>query len=118
MPGYFVKQLRSLMRRAWNSGQIHGFILPTLLVCSCLALLANAAGAAPPSGKLPVAATIVPLGDFCQKIGGDLVQVQVLIPPGASPHVFEPPPSVMARRPRPGCSYISAPAWNLGRPSC
>jgi zinc transport system substrate-binding protein len=43
-----------------------------------------------------VAATIVPLGDFCQKIGGGLVQVQVLIPPGASPHVFEPPPSVMA----------------------
>jgi zinc transport system substrate-binding protein len=39
----------------------------------------------------------VPLGDFCQKIGGDLVQVQVLIPPGASPHVFEPSPSVMAK---------------------
>ena len=55
------------------------------------------AGAAAPSGKLLVAATIVPLGDFCQKIGGDLVQVQVLIPPGASPHVFEPAPSVMAR---------------------
>jgi zinc transport system substrate-binding protein len=44
-----------------------------------------------------VAATIVPLGDFCQRLGGDLVQVQVLIPPGASPHVFEPAPSVMAR---------------------
>ena len=39
----------------------------------------------------------MPLGDFCQKIGGDLVQVQVLIPPGASPHLFEPAPSVMAR---------------------
>jgi zinc transport system substrate-binding protein len=44
-----------------------------------------------------VAATIVPLGDFCRQIGGDLVRVQVLIPPGASPHVFEPAPSVMAR---------------------
>jgi len=44
-----------------------------------------------------VVATIVPLGDFCRKIGGDLVQVQVLIPPGASPHVFEPAPSVMAK---------------------
>jgi zinc transport system substrate-binding protein len=62
-----------------------------------LTLLAGPAGAAPPAGKLLVAATIVPLGDFCQKIGGDLVQVQVLIPPGASPHVFEPAPSVMAR---------------------
>ena len=62
-----------------------------------LALLVGPASAAPPAGKLLVAATIVPLGDFCQKIGGDLVQVQVLIPPGASPHAFEPAPSVMAR---------------------
>jgi zinc transport system substrate-binding protein len=54
------------------------------------------ARAAPPAGKLLVAATIVPLGDFCQRLGGDLVQVQVLIPPGASPHLFEPAPSVMA----------------------
>jgi zinc transport system substrate-binding protein len=51
----------------------------------------------PPAGKLLVAATIVPLGDFCRRLGGDLVQVQELIPPGASPHLFEPAPSVMAR---------------------
>jgi len=55
------------------------------------------AAAAAPEGKLLVAATILPLGDFCRKIGGDLVQVQVLIPLGASPHVFEPAPSVMAK---------------------
>jgi zinc transport system substrate-binding protein len=97
MPRYVVKQLRCLMRRAWSRGLIPGSILATLLACSGPALLVNAAGAEAPAGKLPVAATIVPLGDFCQKIGGDLVQVQVLIPPGASPHVFEPSPSVMAR---------------------
>jgi len=62
-----------------------------------LALLITPAGAAPPAGKLLVAATIVPLGDFCRQIGRDLVQVQVLIPPGASPHLFEPAPSVMAK---------------------
>ncbi|HZE21616.1 MAG TPA: zinc ABC transporter substrate-binding protein, partial [Desulfobaccales bacterium] len=33
---------------------------------------------------------------FCRKIGGDLVEVKVLIPPGASPHVFEPSPAEMA----------------------
>ena len=38
-----------------------------------------------------------PWATFARQIGGDLVQVQVLIPPGASPHAFEPPPSVMAR---------------------
>ena len=72
-------------------------LLLALLGWWCLALPAGPARAAAPAGKLPVAATIVPLGDFCQKIGGDLVQVQVLIPPGASPHAFEPAPSVMAR---------------------
>lgn len=42
-------------------------------------------------------ASILPLGDFCERVGGDRVEVQVLVPPGASPHTFEPPPSVVAR---------------------
>jgi len=46
---------------------------------------------------LPVTASILPLGDFCQNLGGDRVAVQVLIPPGASPHVFEPSPTTAAR---------------------
>lgn len=67
----------------------------------CLALLLAggatvAAGAAVPE-KLPVAASILPLGDFCQRIGGDRVAVSVLIPPGASPHVFEPSPGAVAQ---------------------
>jgi zinc transport system substrate-binding protein len=46
---------------------------------------------------LTVAASILPLGDFCAKIGGDLVKVQVLIPPGASPHVYEPSAQAVAQ---------------------
>jgi len=46
---------------------------------------------------LSVTASILPLGDFCQNLGGDRVAVQVLIPPGASPHVFEPSPTTAAR---------------------
>ena len=58
-------------------------VLPLVLLgWWCLALPVGPAGAAAPAGQLPVAATILPLGDFCQKIGGDLVQVQVLIPAG------------------------------------
>jgi ABC-type Zn uptake system ZnuABC Zn-binding protein ZnuA len=83
MPGYIVKQLRCLWRHAWTSGRITGFIWPTLLACCCLALLAGPARAAAPVGKLPVTATIVPLGDFCRKIGGDLVQVRMLLPIGS-----------------------------------
>jgi zinc transport system substrate-binding protein len=45
--------------------------------------------------KMRVAASILPVADFCRQIGGDLVQVQVLIPPGASPHTFEPSPGML-----------------------
>ena len=61
-----------------------------------LSLLGVAWGGAT-AGKIPVVASIVPLADFCRQLGGDRVEVQTLIPPGASPHVFEPPPSVVAR---------------------
>jgi len=100
MPGYFVKQLRCLRSRPKTDFRLRGFILIACLAAWGLALLIGPAAAAPPAGKLLVAATIVPLGDFCRQIGGDLVQVQVLIPPGASPHAFEPAPSVMARAAR------------------
>jgi zinc transport system substrate-binding protein len=97
MPGYVVKQLRCLRRRAAAGGWIKRGVLQAILGGWVLTVLTGPAGAAAPAGKLLVAASIVPLGDFCQKVGGDLVQVQVLIPPGASPHLFEPAPSVMAR---------------------
>lgn len=97
MPGQGVKQPSCLRGRPKSGFRLRGFILQVCLAAWGLALLIGPAGAAPPSGKLLVAATIVPLGDFCRQIGGDLVQVQVLIPPGASPHAFEPAPSVMAR---------------------
>ncbi|MEW6386450.1 MAG: metal ABC transporter substrate-binding protein [Thermodesulfobacteriota bacterium] len=66
------------------------------MACLILASLMGLAGAGPP-GKIPIAASIIPLGDFCRQIGGDRVAVQVLIPPGASPHVYEPTPAAMAR---------------------
>ena len=96
MPGDFVRQLSCHNSVIATGFRITGVILWGLLGLGCLFGSVAPAGAAAPSGKLLVAATIVPLGDFCQRLGGDLVQVQVLIPPGASPHVFEPAPSVMA----------------------
>jgi zinc transport system substrate-binding protein len=97
MPGNLVKQLGCLKGRSGTGFRIAGFIFLVFLAGSAVSLLTGPAQAAAPDGKMLVAATISPLGDFCRKIGGDLVQVQVLIPPGASPHVFEPAPSVMAR---------------------
>jgi zinc transport system substrate-binding protein len=41
------------------------------------------------SSRIKVAADIVPMADFCREIGGDMVEVETLVPPGASPHAYE-----------------------------
>jgi zinc transport system substrate-binding protein len=41
---------------------------------------------------LRVAASIFPLGNIAQEIGGDAVHVDVLLPAGATPHGYEPTP--------------------------
>jgi len=46
-----------------------------------------------PAQKIPVAASIAPQKYFIDKIGGDYVDVTVMVAPGASPHVYEPRPS-------------------------
>ncbi len=53
-----------------------------------------------PSGlaaeRVPVFVSIVPQKYFVQQIGKDLVQVRVMVPPGASPATYEPKPGQMA----------------------
>jgi zinc transport system substrate-binding protein len=39
--------------------------------------------------RLPVVASILPLADFLNQIGGDRVRVETLVPAGASPHTYE-----------------------------
>ena len=59
------------------------------LLCGCVSQNES------PSGKVNVATTIAPLGDFVAAVGGDKVEVTVLVPPGAEPHTYEPTPSQM-----------------------
>ncbi len=47
--------------------------------------------------KVGVVASIVPVGYVAQELGGERVKVDVLVPPGASPHTFEPVPSDMVK---------------------
>jgi zinc transport system substrate-binding protein len=42
--------------------------------------------------KLKVVASIAPLADFARQVGGDKVDVTLLLPAGASPHTYEPTP--------------------------
>jgi zinc transport system substrate-binding protein len=62
----------------------------------CAAFAVSIAGAAAGAAPLQVIATIQPLGMLVREIGGDRVDVVVLVPPGASPHTFEPQPSDIA----------------------
>jgi zinc transport system substrate-binding protein len=45
--------------------------------------------------KIKVIASITPLADFAKQVGGERVDVKLLLPPGASPHIFEPTPKTM-----------------------
>jgi len=46
-------------------------------------------------GKMLVAASIAPLYSFAREVGGDRVQVDLLVPPGASPHTYQLTPNQM-----------------------
>jgi zinc transport system substrate-binding protein len=73
----------------------------TILLAGALAvcLLASTSGCTSrqveQTDTIKVIATILPLADFVQHVGGDRVDVTVMVPPGASPHVYEPTPGQM-----------------------
>lgn len=53
-------------------------------------------GSAPAAQRLPVFVSVLPQKTFVQQIGKDLVSVQVMVQPGASPATYEPKPRQMA----------------------
>ena len=59
------------------------------------AAVSCAPGQEEPDKKLGVTVTLLPLAEFAESIGGDKVKVSVMVPPGASPHAYEPTPSQM-----------------------
>lgn len=70
-----------------------------LMVLGALVLSACGKAAAPPptGGKMLVAASILPIADMVRQVGGDQVEVLTMVPPGASPHTYEPTPEQMRR---------------------
>lgn len=76
-----------------------------LLACSITLLWAAPAAAA----ALGAVATITPLGFLLEELGGERVDVHVLVPPGASPHAFEPRPTDLAAVARAGLLVQAGP---------
>src|SRR5260370_25385518 len=58
----------------------------------CFALAAAIAAAAPASAATRVVATTADLAALAAAVGGDLVEVETIVPPGSDPEAFEPRP--------------------------
>lgn len=68
-------------------------VLGTLIVLALALNLAGCTSTATPTaagGKVRVVVSILPQAYFVERIGGDRVEVTVMVPPGASPATYEP----------------------------
>ncbi len=76
------------MKRSLLLGTVIIVLLPTLLLAGC----GSSESAA--NGKMPVVVSILPLADLAAQVGGNRIEISnILVPPGSSPHTFEPTPS-------------------------
>jgi zinc transport system substrate-binding protein len=98
--------LASWRRTTWGLSGEMMIMLPLRLkqfavVLACLLLaLATACsrqGTGEGDGRLRIVTTIFPLYDFARAIGGEGATVQLLLPPGAEAHNFEPKPEDVVR---------------------
>jgi zinc transport system substrate-binding protein len=89
LPEFFreVREKRTARRstRRKIAGMLLLGLIPALLLAGC----------SQPAGvnerePLKVAVTLPPQAEMVQEVGGDHVEVQVVVPPGADPHTFEP----------------------------
>jgi zinc transport system substrate-binding protein len=69
-----------------------GFLRVAIVLLTLSPFLLPAPDAHAAQGKLKVVASIAPLADFARQVGKDRVDVLLLLPPGASPHTYEPVP--------------------------
>ncbi|MDP6980772.1 MAG: metal ABC transporter substrate-binding protein [Myxococcota bacterium] len=67
------------------------------LTALCLLLVAGNAQTSEAAERTRIVVSIQPLALILDELAGDRVDVHVLVPPGASPHAFEPRPSDMVR---------------------
>jgi zinc transport system substrate-binding protein len=67
-----------------------------LLLVTVLAVSVSCGQKEKTDGKIGVAVTILPQAEFVESVGGDRVEVTVMVPPGANVHIYEPTPSQLA----------------------
>jgi len=75
---------------------VRRLIVPFVLLAAFAAGACSSNSRAASDGKLEVAAGFYPLAEAAAKVGGDLVDVQNLTPPGVEPHDLELTPDAIA----------------------
>jgi len=60
-----------------------------LMVIVTFALAGCGETGADSHAKIRIATDILPIADFCRNVGGNLVEVEALIPAGSNPHTYE-----------------------------
>jgi len=63
-----------------------------VLIVSLLILCMMCSPSQTETKKINIVVSILPLAEFTEKIGGERVHVSVMVPPGATPHTYEPTP--------------------------
>jgi zinc transport system substrate-binding protein len=71
-------------------------VLTKYAVWFIVGCLAGCASEQQPAEQILVVVTIPPQAEFAERIGGDTIRVTVMVPPGASPHTYEPTPAQLA----------------------
>jgi ABC-type Zn uptake system ZnuABC Zn-binding protein ZnuA len=67
-----------------------------LMSCVAMAQLGSPLGRGETAGSKPkISATIFPLYDIAREVAGSVADVVLILPPGASPHTFEPTPAAI-----------------------
>jgi len=82
--------------KRFRSKAFLSIFLAILLMTSSATIATSCTQKTEATTKVGVVVTILPQVEFVENIGGDKVDVTVMVPPGASPHTYEPTPSQMA----------------------
>lgn len=78
------------MKRQWLSNISVSLALVAMILLGGCGSNQAKVGTSDGTGKIKVVATVYPVYEFVKQVGGDKVDVVMLIPPGAEPHDWEP----------------------------
>ncbi len=79
------------------STRLLSMFLMLLATASMMIAVTACASEAGKTDKIGVVVSILPQAEFVERVGGDRVDVTVMVPPGADPHTYEVRPAQMTR---------------------